>query len=359
MNFTMKLNCLAPINDRSYGLATIGMMREFQKEHDLTLFPIGNSACSNEDGVWIKKCLDKQASYSRNSPSLKIWHQFALADGIPSKTLNAGMAFFELNKFKNEWPHFERGHIEALDLMLVSSKWAKNIVLNETKQENVGVVPLGYEPNVFFPNPQPKKNDKYVFMNVGKFEIRKGHELLCRAFNAAFSEQDRDVELWMSCSNPFIDCKPWENLYKNSKLGKKITILPWFVTQYELAAWMNKADCGVFPSFAEGWNLPALEMMACGKPLIISNYSAHTEFCNPLNSFLIEPNGLIEAYDGVWFDGFAEWGNFETEDGIEQLVAHMRHCYNNRITTNPNGLLTAEKYTWENSTKQLVRAMEG
>ena len=51
---------------------------------------------------------------------------------------------------------------------------------------------------------------------------------------------------------------------------------------------MAKTDCGVFPARAEGWNLELLEMMSCNKPVIATNYSAHTEFCDDKNCMLID-----------------------------------------------------------------------
>ena len=73
---------------------------------------------------------------------------------------------------------------------------------------------------------------KTVFFNCGKWEVRKGHDVLVEAFNLAFSELD-NVELWMMCENPFFDEKEqsdWIGLYKNSKLGKKLDFAQnWYI----------------------------------------------------------------------------------------------------------------------------------
>ena len=92
------------------------------------------------------------------------------------------------------------------------------------------------------------------------------------------------------CDNPFIGegNQNWQNLYKNSKLGSKIRMIPRQKTHQDVMSIMRQADCGVFPSRAEGWNLELLEMMALGKDVIATNYSAHTEFCNENNCRLIE-----------------------------------------------------------------------
>ena len=76
-------------------------------------------------------------------------------------------------------------------------------------------------------------------------------------------------------------------MYKGSGLGNKIRMIPRQKTQNDVYNIMIQTDCGVFPARAEGWNLELLEMMACGKQVIATNYSAHTEFCNPDNCRLI------------------------------------------------------------------------
>ena len=49
-------------------------------------------------------------------------------------------------------------------------------------------------------------------------------------------------------------------------------------TTGDMAQIYNCFDALVFPSGAEGFGMPVLEAMACGVPVIYSNYSAHAEF---------------------------------------------------------------------------------
>ena len=110
--------------------------------------------------------------------------------------------------------------------------------------------------------------------------------------------------------NPFLSQeqeREWVDLYKDSKMGEKIEMLPRVGTHQEVANIMRQMDCGVFPSRAEGWNLEAIEMMSCGKQVIITDYSAHTEFCNEENSLLVNIDNKEDAYDGIWFHGQGRW----------------------------------------------------
>jgi hypothetical protein len=48
-----------------------------------------------------------------------------------------------------------------------------------------------------------------VFLNVGKWEYRKGHDVLLEAFNKAFEPTD-NVRLVMNCHNPCCRAKSRE-----------------------------------------------------------------------------------------------------------------------------------------------------
>ena len=120
---------------------------------------------------------------------------------------------------------------------------------------------------------------------------------------------------------------------------------------------MAQSTCGVFPARAEGWNLELLEMMACNKPVITTDFSAHTEFCTKENSFLIPIHITEPAYDGKWFDGNTGEGATLGESQVLKLANHMKFVHENKITTNPKGVETAKKFTWENSAKLVWEAI--
>lgn len=204
-----------------------------------------------------------------------------------------------------------------------------------------------------------------VFLSVGKWERRKGHDKLLEAFNQAFGPTD-DVELWMLAHNPVIvedrslvaaKNQEWETRYKSSPLAAKIRILPRQADQREVAATMRQADCGVFLSRAEGWNLPVLEMMSCGKPVMVTNYSAHTEYCNAANAHLVEIDSLEDAHDGRWFFGHGQWAALG-DDQLEQAVALMRRIHAQKQAgsnlLNQGGIETAKRFNWDDSAARML-----
>lgn len=352
------INIFAPINSLGYGVAGYNLTKGlFTRNMKTTLYPIGNIEAVG-DMTEIITAVNNQTNHDKKMPCVKIWHQNDLHARIGCGKYY-GFPIFELTEFSEK----EKFSLKHCDEIIVCSKWAKDVIVSGTdiKSKSVHVVPLGVDREIFFkPEDRPVRQST-VFFNCGKWEKRKGHDILLECFNKAFNYND-NVELWMIPSNPFIGemNQGWENLYKNSKLGDKIKIIPRQQTQIDIKNIMLQSDCGVFPARAEGWNLELLEMMSCGKNVIATNYSAHTEFCDDNNCRLINIDNIETAIDGVFFSGeYGAWAEI-SDAQKEQLIVHMREVHkekqNNALMLNLNGIETAERFSWQNSVEEMINA---
>ena len=296
------LNLTAPINPLGYGQIAsnlIGYLTDLGIK--VGLWPIGEVQPQNNTVIeYLHSCIALNSAYSPDAPSVRIWHQHDLAQHV-GRGPTWGWPVFELDNFSAAEIH----QIESVDGLIVCSDWAKGVVERTTNQKNVHVVPLGVDTSIFNPLRLDKSKDVYRFINIGKWEIRKGHDVLLDAFRTAFRGDDK-VELWMMNHNPFLTEKQteeWCGMYKSHFLSDKVKLIPRVSTHLDVAEIIASCNCGVFPSRAEGWNLEALECLATGLDLIITNVTAHTEICTKDNSCLIECPDTEEAFDGVWFDG--------------------------------------------------------
>ena len=347
-----KFNFNAPITDMtSYGLVALNVIQNI----DCNVFPINHPSQNiyknnpkKQDFIFQKI---RNVEFDPSLPSVRLYHQFSLAESI-GRDKRIGWPIFELDTFTD----LEKSHLKSLDHIFVCSSWAKQIVIDNGINIPVDVVPLGVDRNIFHENINPensnnKSNKRYTFLSCGKYEERKGQRQIVDAFNLAFNSAD-DVHLLISMHNQFMQKNQFNEVvksFKETKLGDKISFIGPFETQEELARYMAFSDCGVFPSKAEGWGLETLEMMSCGNPVIVSDYSAHTEYCNNENSILIPVNETTVAYDGVWFHGQGKWAKIETDI----LVEKMRHAYKSR-QLNPNGIKTAKEFSWQNTCEKIA-----
>lgn len=355
----MNINILSPINQLGYGITGLNIVKELSKNNTVSLFMIGQPQVTNQnDADIISSCISNSRFFDYNAPCIKIWHQHDMAQ-FAGRGIKIGFPIFELDTFND----LEKHQLNSLDKIFVCSGWAKDIITNnlQISSDNVFVIPLGVDNNIFKPSSVPD-NSTTRFFNCGKWEIRKGHDVLVDWFNSAFKEDD-NVELYMMCENPFLsesETKEWHTLYKNSKLGSKIHLIPRQNTQEEVYNIMNQMHCGIFPSRAEGWNLELLEMMACGKKVITTNYSAHTEFCNNTNSLLIDTPDREKAYDGKWFHGQGSWAKL-TQDCKDKAIHYMKAIHDMNMGSglypNSQGITTAKEFTWENTVRRIINVL--
>lgn len=349
----MNLNFVAPVNTLSYGYTALNLIKSLSRlETNVALFPIADKieVTNQADGDIIQQSLSNARLFDVDAPCIRLWHQHDMSQ-FAGRGARIGFPIFELDTFND----VEKHHLGCVDHLFVCSEWAAGIIRDNKIDVPTSVVPLGHDPQIFKCAAQTPPKSPTIFFNGGKWETRKGHDILFEAFQRAFKKDD-NVELWMMTANVFNS--PAENGLWTSKYNSpKVKILPRMRTQEEVYNIMAKTDCGVFPARAEGWNLEVLEMMACGKQIITTDCTAHTEYCTPQNSMLITIDQMEPAFDGKWFHGQGQWaqlGDFQ----IQQLADYMRSIHERKQRgedlTNDAGLDTAAEFTWENSARKLI-----
>jgi len=364
-----KINLRAPISRTGYGVVgkKIAEHMHADEDIDMVLIPVNQSNLhiTEQETPLYKEILKTREMPHVDGDSIKIWHQNELMDHVGNGK-KIGWPIFEMDCLTDVEAH----HIGACDHVFVCSQWAKEIVINSlynrykwpNLEEFVTVVPLGVDQSLFFNTPTQHTSTR--FFNCGKWEVRKGHDLIITAFEQAFTASD-NVELHMMCQNPFpqIDNNAWNRYYTNGPLKDKVNIIQPVQSHHEVSQIMQQMDCGVFPARAEGFNLELLEAMSCGLQIITTDYSAHTEYCNNENSMLIPVTEKEPAHDGVWFKGQGSWAKLDDEH-VRLMATYMQdvHKMKQRFDSgdsviNRAGINTASNFTWKNSVDRIKEVL--
>ena len=90
----------------------------------------------------------------------------------------------------------------------------------------------------------------------------------------------------------------------------------------------------------------------------IENYKFKFEYDKNKNSHLVEISSLEIAKDNKWFNGkVGEWASISFKEK-NQLINLLRHVYevkkNGHLKTNVEGIQTANKFTWSNSSNEIL-----
>jgi glycosyltransferase involved in cell wall biosynthesis len=347
----MKLNLQAPINQLGYGVAGINILKSLQEEGvEVSFFPISQPQVTTQtDADAVRKGMATAQTFDSTAPCVKIWHQNQMAERVGSGKF-VGFPIFELDTFNSH----EKHHLSCCDELMVCSQWAKGVI-EKSIDCKTHVVPLGVDAELFPPAPA-RQDDKTIFFNCGKWEIRKGHDILINAFQKVL-EHGENAELWMMCSNPFNsqeENNKWQKLYNHPK----VKLIPRAETQAEVYNIMSQVDCGVFPSRGEGWNLELLEMMAAGKHVVATNYSAHTEFCTKENAGLVSISDVEPAFDGKWFFGQGNWAKIDAHEEMDLYMKMMKYILDKKGTVNQAGIETARKFSWQNTAREIIKCLK-
>ena len=153
--------------------------------------------------------------------------------------------------------------------------------------------------DVFSPQPKRQPDGQFRIFSGGKFEYRKGQDLVISAFRE-FAKSHPEAHLVCSWFNPWpglfadmmnrADIWPTERnqytsqpefffdlMIANSLRSNQFTILP-KLSHADLAREMANTDVGLFPNRCEGGtNLVLMEYAALGRPVIANVLTGHAD----------------------------------------------------------------------------------
>jgi glycosyltransferase involved in cell wall biosynthesis len=283
---------------------------------------------------------------------------------------NYGYTFFE-----NELTRHSIENAKTYDLVLVGSSWCRDRLI-ERGIENCEVLIQGIDPQLYQPRDEEPDAERFIIFSGGKFELRKGQDLVLRAFKVL---QDKYPDIWL------VNC--WYNLWPESlRLMKHSQHIrfepqdgPWqalmqhtyalngldasrivtcdLMSSELLPELYHRSHIGVFPNRCEGGtNLVLMEYMACGKPVIATNGSGHRDILTKANALLL--NDLSE-YRVVGADNtlIARW----QEPSLDELIARLEWAYQHRKAIRTLGRRAGEDlkgYTWEASARRLLNIID-
>lgn len=173
-------------------------------------------------------------------------------------------------------------------------------------------------------------------MYTGGIDLRKNIEKLIGAYARLPLDIRAQHQLAIVCSVHTADRERLMKLARDEGLQPDELVLTGFVADEELPMLYHACKLFVFPSWHEGFGLPALEAMTCGAPVITANTSSLPE---------------VVGFADAMFDPFHE-------ASITQKMHQALVDDGFRATLSVHGLQRAKQFSWDASAKTAIAAFE-
>ena len=171
---------------------------------------------------------------------------------------------------------------------------------------------------------------------TGGADERKNLPRLIQAFAALPAPLRAGHQMLLAGKMPQGEITHLQHQAKSAGLNPDGLCFTGYVTDEELVQLYNLCKLFVFPSWHEGFGLPALEAMACGAPVIGANTSSLPE---------------VIALDEAMFDPL----------DVAAIAAKMAQALENdafRAKLREHGLQQARRFSWDESAKRAIVAWE-
>jgi glycosyltransferase involved in cell wall biosynthesis len=177
------------------------------------------------------------------------------------------------------------------------SDYDRAIAVGIAIPERTSIVYNGIETDKFtkyIDNKQPDKSNhlfgiaptEFVFGNVGRLHVQKGHKFLLQAF----ANVDARARLAIVGDGELRD--ELIELADELQISDRVSFLG---TRADIAEFLSAIDVFVLPSLWEGQPIALLEALAMGKPCIASSVDGIPEIIkNGINGYLVNPTDVNE-----------------------------------------------------------------
>ena len=217
----------------------------------------------------------------------------------------------------------------------------------------IKVIPHGVNLDLFYPKDKPSKTTFLVNKGWRNMEDRGGTQYAIKAFAEEF-KKDEDVEMIVKI-NPAYGIPDINKLMKEI-LDKHpdhapIKVVTDNLDYKKMVDFYNLGNIFISPTRAESFNIPCLEAMACGLPVITTEFGGQTDFVNNNNGWIVSGEKTEVTWE-LLYEGI-KWLTPYTDE----LRKAMRTAQTDKELLkikSVEAIKTAQNLTWDNTANLIL-----
>ncbi|KAA0889860.1 glycosyltransferase [Oryzomonas rubra] len=293
-------------------------------------------------------------------------HDFRPMQPADWDRINIGYCFFENDI---EALRHTRRAAREWDFIVAGSSWCEHQLRIGGVRQTATIL-QGIDPDNFYPTPFLEDDSRFIVFSGGKFEFRKGQDLVIAAMRT-FMQRHQDACLvcsWINqwpfslatmANSPHIsfrltndDCLTilQRTLHENGIPLERVCLTP-LVDNTQIRQIYQQSDIGIFPNRCEGGNnMVMCEYMACGRTVIASDATGQADIITDRNAFALADYTPLLVKDaagqpaGIWH-----------EPSVEELIEQLESAYRNRDIRRHKSAVAAEdmkRLAWDKAAHQ-------
>lgn len=333
-----KFNFISDIDMISgWGNVSTNLLK-YSNEYDISVVGRLNNITDPTVCRFIKNDLQPQGAM--------IWHDQPKGDWLSSLyPKNIAIVPFETTRVPASWVP----RINSFDALFVPCVQNIQMFRDSGVTVPIELIHWGIDENKFRPVDRAEGRP-FTFGTMGALSDRKGTDLLIKAFQLAFPNNE-DVRLI---------CKTSYNFYHYMVKDPRIKVQLGAIDHNDLMReFFAQIDCFVFPTRGEGFGLTPLEAMATGVPAIVTGWSGPVEYMNEDVGWLIDyqMTPAKSFTEGIYKEDCGDWA----EPSLNHLVELMRYAYEHPEEVKQKGRNAAEhvinNWLWKDKIKMFHEAL--
>lgn len=207
--------------------------------------------------------------------------------------------------------------LDRFPLVLVPSEFCKRVLSKQFPENAHKIHVFHHWPGQASIQTFPSR-DKYTFYTIGNIiDPRKNIRTLIDAFQKCEFGDDVRLVLKATCRKKVVleDSSP------------NVVIINGLLSDEQMESVHSSCDCYINCSYSEGVGMGAVEAAVRDKPVIITDFGGLQEYVK--TPFVIKTTPKQIGFEDFLYEPHMEWG----EPSVDDLMRHMKYCFENRIRT--------------------------